>query len=322
KDNTAVNTLASEPLSNIPLPPPLAGLSAFQVFPGTAPYSVSFSDDNVTGTFNVSYDFSDDVSFYWRYATGFKSGGINLSRNAAATVPGNPTPNLVAPIFESETVDSFELGLKTRLFDGRGTLNLAYFHQVLEDFQANSFDGLSFTIRNAAEVEGDGVEVDYEFLLTDNITLLGGIVWQDITYASFPGASATAAQSAAGMVSQDLSGRTPNFVSDFLATGSLIWNRPLSDGLSFVAGVDYKYRTEYHTGQDLDPFTLQDDVLWINATVGLEHPEGNWAVQAWVKNATDEEVLNIAFDSPFQAGSFHSFIDDPRTAGVTATFRF
>ncbi|NNF17512.1 MAG: TonB-dependent receptor [Gammaproteobacteria bacterium] len=322
KDSTNRNTLANEPFSKIPLPPPFAGLAAFQVFPPTGTYSNSFSDDNISGTVNLSYDVNDDASLYARYATGFKSGGINLSRNAGASVPGNPTPNPNNGIFQSETVDSLEFGLKTRLAGGRGTLNVALFSQTLEDFQANSFDGLSFTVRNAAEVKGEGLEVDYNWLLTDNLRASGGIVWQNIKYVSFPGASATQAQTDAGMPVQDLTGRTPNFVSDFLVTGTLAWTRPINAKMNFVASTDYRYRSEYFTGQDLDPQTLQGNLFWVNGAVGVEDSEGKWLVQAWVKNLTDEEVLNIAFDSPFQAGSFHAFIEDPRTAGLSATFRF
>ncbi len=323
KDSDAVNTLANEPLSNIPLPPSLAGLSTFQVFPGVAPYTSSFSDDNVTGTFNVSYDVNDAVSTYLRYATGFKSGGINLSRNAAGQAPGNPTPNVDSSIFDSETVESLELGVKTRIAGGRATINAALFSQTLDDFQANSFDGLSFTVRNAAEVEAQGLEIDYDWLVTDSLQIKGGAILQDITYESFPGASATAAQNDAGIFVQDLSGRTPNFVSKVTLTTSLIFNHPLTETINLVASADGRYRSEFFTGQDLDPRSFQDSGLFVlNASLGIENADGNWAIQAWVKNATDEEIFNVVFDSPFQAGSFHAFVDAPQTSGITATYRF
>lgn len=324
KDSSALNILANEPLSNIPLPPSLAALGgAFQLFPATAPYTSSFADDNVTGTFNVSYDVSDSLSTYLRYATGFKSGGINLSRNAGATVPGNPVANVGSTTFDSETVDSVEFGLKARLGDGRATINTALFSQTLEDFQANSFDGLSFTVRNAAEVKAQGLEIDYDWLISESFQIKGGAILQDITYESFPGASATNAQASAGMPVQDLSGRTPNFVSDLTLTTSLIFNRPLTETINLVASADARYRSEFFTGQDLDPRSEQQSgLLVINASLGIENADGDWAVQAWVKNATDEEIYNVIFDSPFQAGSFHAFIDAPQTSGITATYRF
>ena len=139
KDNSAINTLNNEPLSNIALPPPLAGLGALQIFPGVDPYSVSFGDDNVTGTFNVGYELTDDISTYFRYATGFKSGGINVSRNAAGQVPGNLTANPANAIFDSETVDSIELGIKARLGGGRANIYAAL---VLAD--ARRFSGKLF----------------------------------------------------------------------------------------------------------------------------------------------------------------------------------
>ena len=319
KDNSAINTLNNEPLSNIALPPTLAALGGLQIFPGVDPYAASFSDDNVTGTFNVGYELTDDISTYFRYATGFKSGGINVSRNATGQVPGNLTANPNNAVFDSETVDSIELGIKARLAGGRANIYAALFSQTLDDFQANSFDGLNFTIRNAAEVQSNGLEVDFDVLISETLQFKGGAVWQDIEYDSFPGASAPVSSPSPV---QDLSGRPPNFVSDFTFTGSLIYTQPLSSTLNLTASADMRYRTEYFTGQDLDPLTLQGDIFWLNASIGLEHPEGNWALQAWVKNATDEEVFNIVFDSSFQAGSYHAFIEDPRTAGITATFRF
>ena len=334
KDSSAVNTQADEPFSNSGIayiglgcnqPLPIASnFCPFQVFPAVDPYSVSFEDDNVSGTFNLSYDFSDTTSGYFRYGTGFKSGGINLSRNAGAQVPGDPTPDTQNPIFQSETVDSIELGLKTLVADGRAMINIAVFDQTLDDFQANSFDGLNFTVRNAAELEGTGVEIDYSWRATDSLTFSGGVVWQDLEYASYPTGSPTQAQIDADIdpPNQDLTGTKPNFVSDFALTGTIAWNQPVTDNLNFVFTTDYRYRTDYTTGQDLDPRTLQDDLLWVNASIGVEQADGNWSIQAWVKNATDEEVFNIVFDTPFQGASFNAFIDDPRTVGITGTIRF
>jgi len=240
----------------------------------------------------------------------------------AATVPGDPTPDTSNPIFNSETVESIELGLKALVADGRGMINIAVFDQTLDDFQANSFNGLSFTVRNAAKVKGSGIELDYSWRATDTLIFSGGAVWQDIEYASFPGASATPAQIDMSQSVQDLTGRKPNFVSDFVLTGTVAWTQPISGDMNLVFGTDYRYRTDYHTGQDLDPRSLQDDLLWINVSLGVEEADGKWAINAWVKNATDEEVYNVVFDTPFQAGSFHAFIEDPRMYGVTGTLRF
>ena len=41
-------------------------------------------------------------------------------------------------LFPSETVDSYELGLKNTLFNRSVLLNLTYFHQTFQDFQLNT----------------------------------------------------------------------------------------------------------------------------------------------------------------------------------------
>jgi len=55
----------------------------------------------------------------------------------------------------------------------------------------------------------------------------------------------------------------------------------------------------------------------LDGSISLFRNEGPWALDLWVKNATDKEVINIAFDSPLQRGSFAAFLEPPRTYGAT-----
>lgn len=63
-------------------------------------------------TYRVSLDhrFSDEVMGYVSWNTGFKSGGFNA--NSPGTAP-----------YKLETLQAYEAGLKTDLFDGRLRLN-------------------------------------------------------------------------------------------------------------------------------------------------------------------------------------------------------
>src|SRR3546814_11598838 len=60
---------------------------------------------------------NDDTNLYGFWTRGNRSGGYNL-RQASAQAPGP---------YDQETEDSFEIGLKKRLFDRRLTFNLAGF---------------------------------------------------------------------------------------------------------------------------------------------------------------------------------------------------
>ena len=50
--------------------------------------------------------------------------------------------------FAAETVDSYELGLKTTLFNRSVLFNATYFDQRFENFQLNTFDGSVFIVQN------------------------------------------------------------------------------------------------------------------------------------------------------------------------------
>lgn len=312
-------------LSQIPLVGPLAPFAALKVlqqFAAVTPFSTSFKDDDLSGTVSAAYRVSDQVNLFARYARGYKSGGFNLNRNAAQTQPGAPIANPRNVMFAPETVDAFELGGKFRFLNGRAQLNANLFQQKLEDYQTNAFDGTSFRIINAGGVDSKGLEWDYRLRLSDHLTLDGGGTLQDVKYTDFANASPTAAQAALGATVQDLSGKTPNFVSDVLISGGVTYARPLSGALGLRANLNYLYRSEYATAQDLDPLSVQDGYALLNASIGVGALDQGWGLEFWVRNLTDERILNLAFDTPFQTGNQSGVMEPPRMMGVTLRAQF
>jgi len=314
-----------DPLSQIQFVGPLAPFAALrtlQNFPAVNPFSTEFTDDDVSGTVSVGYELSDGVNLFARYARGYKSGGFNLSRTAAQTTPGNPVADPSRVVFNPETVDAFEAGGKFRFWDGRAQLNANVFFQTLDNYQTNAFDGTSFRIVNAAGLESKGLEWDYRIQLTDYIILDGGGTLQDAQYTDFTNASPTAGQIVAGRTVQDLSGQTPNFVSDVLISGGITFAKPLNGSVGLRANLNYLYRSDYTTAQDLDPLSLQDGYILLNASLGLGTLDKAWGVEIWVRNLTDERIANIVFDTTYQAGSQSAFMEAPRTAGITLRRNF
>jgi len=210
-------------------------------------------------------------------------------------------------------------------------LNATVFYQTVEDFQVNSFDGAGFTLQNAGEIEGKGLEIDYTWTPSENWVVTGGLVVQDIEYADFTTGSTTIAQQeAAGLQlraegavpPQDLTGETPNFVSDVTYAGSVTYLHEVNQDMMLKLGTSYRFRSDYTTGQDNDKFTENDDYWIVNANITLEASDESWAVELWGRNLTDEEVINIGFDTPLQTGSFSAFVEAPMTWGVTGRMNF
>lgn len=92
----------------------------------------SASFDETTGRFTVDYSsqlpFTDETNWYAAYAKGYKGGGINPPIDPALFVG-------VARTFDPEFIDSYEIGMKNVLADGRMTANLAGFYYEYNGYQ-------------------------------------------------------------------------------------------------------------------------------------------------------------------------------------------
>jgi outer membrane receptor protein involved in Fe transport len=325
---------STDPYSQINLldisPALFYALRPLQLHPPVGATSDSYDDDNVSFATSLNYELSKTLSVYGRYAQGYKAGGLNLN-GGIGQAPGNPVADLTNNRFDAEETESFEIGVKSYLLDRTLQLNATVFYQTVEDFQANSFDGVGFTLKNAGEIDGRGLELDYTWTPTENWVLTGGLVLQDIEYGEFEDGSTTAAQQEAaglparalGMVpAQDLTGETPNFVSDITYAGSVTYLHNIDSDLQLRIGTSYRFRSDYTTGQDNDDYTENDDYWIFNANITLAGADDAWALELWGKNLTDEEVINIGFDTPLQTGSFSAFMEEPMTWGVTGRMKF
>lgn len=289
-------------------------------------FTSHYDDDNFSGNLSVNYRWTEQLSTYARFAQGYKAGGLNMDRTAGGAIGGLPDADLKLPIFDPEEVESFEVGMKSRWLDGRLELNAALFYQTLENFQANTFDGLTFVVRNAAEVEGKGLELDYVFRPNDHWLFTGGLVLQNIEYSDYRDASPTQAQKSLEptnpFVTQDLTGEPVVMTSDVNYTGLISYTQRLNNGWQWVAGTSYSYRSEYFTAQDNDPISEQDAHWLFNLSLALGAQDGSWNVELWSKNVTDEDVYNIVYDAFSQANSYNAWVNEGRTFGITGRLRF
>jgi iron complex outermembrane receptor protein len=169
------------------VPTPFAGQPGIRT--DTSGFRGSNDSDNVSGRAGVQWDISDDFMAYASYARGYKGPAYNVFFNMTV----NNTP-----VIEAETADSYEIGLKSTLLDGRVLLNLAAFDAQYDDFQANNFlflnGALITTLTNAGKVSSKGFEIDLQAKPTDVLTIGAGAAYTDAKVDSFftpPGQTAT-----------------------------------------------------------------------------------------------------------------------------------
>ena len=135
-----------------------------------------------TWRLNLDYLLNDSTLIYATASTGYRSGGYNLGNLSAL------------PAYDPETLLSYELGLKTLLFDGRFRLNAALYRYDYEDIHIqfptaqDAVDDVSLTAtgrigtRNAPAAINQGLEIETIWLATDELELGLNYSYADATY--------------------------------------------------------------------------------------------------------------------------------------------
>lgn len=136
------------------------------VGPLIAPLPFNEIDDDVT-TFllNLRYRPSDTVSYYARIASGYRPGGANLLLIGPGGQPIND------PLFESDSLRSYELGVKGSLAEGRFGYELAAYYIDWQDYIVTVNIGGLNVAGNAEEAVSTGLEGSLVWAATDALTL-------------------------------------------------------------------------------------------------------------------------------------------------------
>jgi outer membrane receptor protein involved in Fe transport len=218
-----------------------------------------------SGTTKLAYRFTDDVMSYVSYARGYKASGFNLDRERT------PLPSAGAPAFavdpdttfRPEIVDSYELGAKTTWLDRSLLLNAAAFYQEFEDFQLNTFTGISFVVASIPEVESKGVDFDFVWLPRrgeSNFSMQGGVTYADTRYGNFTPPFAQLARLPNNQVS---------YAPKWSGSVSMTYDQPVGASLLWRGNIGAKTTSHYNTGSDLNPGKEQDGYTLVNARLGL-----------------------------------------------------
>jgi iron complex outermembrane receptor protein len=283
--------------------------------------SQSLSEGNVSGTLKLSYRFNEDVMAYISWANGYKAGGFNLARVTSSTGPeGALTPNFDTE-FPRETVQSYEIGIKSMLADRTVRLNASVFDQKYTNFQLNTFTGIQFVVSSIRKVESKGAEFDTTWATPlSGLSLGGGVTYAFTNITEFGDSLPLFAPNEA--TSLDRLNNRLSFAPLWSGVASATYTVPLSSALEFHANVNEKYNSSYNTGSDLDPRKLQGAYGLVNARLGLGAPDGKWTVELWGANLGNKTYYQVAFDAPFQYNQIDAFMADPRTFGITARTKF
>lgn len=286
----------------------------------------SFSDSETTPRIALDYNLNDDWMLYASATQGFKAGGISMF-------------TVLVDYFDSEFVDSFEIGAKGRLADDRVRLTASMFLMDYTDLQLNIWgsdddnDGIpGFSIVNAGESDILGIEVGLQALPTERLSLDAGFTWldheiNDVATIDPINPELGVFDPVLGVNIVDLAGNELPRSPEWQVALSARYEAPLTDALTGMLRADYKWRSEAQSSIFNRPLTEIDSygLLNLRARLELSTSAGLWSLDAFVLNATDELYLTHVIElaaglNPIPYGT--AGYGMPRTYGVTVGFNF
>ncbi len=288
----------------------------------------SASWDELTPRVALSFDIDEHWTLFGNVAAGYKSGGFGdfgfVDANGQPVAGGNglADPGTRPGRFDKETSVSYELGLRSLLFDQRLQSNLSVYDYQYDDLQITFFaEGAQLT-DNVAKASGYGAEFDLRWVPDAHWDLYFSAAYirtrideVDPGFLALGGCEACV-------------GNELPFAPRWTASTVLTWRLPLGAGRNvFVRG-----RHEFHDRAfgGLDNLELARTDAWnrFDFQFGYEHGD-RWTAMVYVDNAFDENYFergweNADANNEFGYGLVNTKVwpAKPRTIGARLDYRF
>ncbi|MDR3513060.1 MAG: TonB-dependent receptor [Caulobacteraceae bacterium] len=256
------------------------------------------------GRVGLQYDVNPDITTYVTYSHGYKGPAYNVFFNMAKanTQPLNP-----------ETSNSYEIGLKSQLFDRRVQFDLSGFVTDFSNYQANSTQiiagALVTNLVNAGTVTTRGVETDIIAKPMAGLTYYFDGAYDDAHVVDFPCPTGSA-------ISCHINGAPLPFAPRWKLHVEQDWRHALTGAIDLDVDTDYNWqsKTQYQLSQT--PDTIQPAYGIWNASLGLIGVKDGWSARVLVKN-----ILNQHYSSYLSHGDLAGLVrwvprDDNRYFGV------
>lgn len=260
------------------------------------------------------------------YRKGNKSGGYNIP---STTVSFGPVQT-----FDEETVEGFELGVKSVVADGQLRFDGTLYHYKYSDMQVGSFDPATVltTVTNAASAKAYGAEfgISFEPRSIDGLSLGLKANYSDARYGVGASTSCYAGQSIASgcnlglnpvtgrFTLQDLQGIQLPRASDWTGNLDVQYEGEVSGPLRFAFGATVNYLSAFNPTTDYDPITRQGSQATLDANLRLFDDDDGWEVAVLGKNLTQERFVFNGFP---RVGTGAGATTGTAAGGLSADFR-
>ncbi len=250
---------------------------------------------------NLQYMPNENLNFYATYSTGFRPGAFNNSSTDPSTI-----------LYDQEEAENFEIGMKSRWFDGALNVNFALFYMrqkdmlLAQDDPTESTYGFTY-LTNVGTADTYGVELELSARLAEWLNASVAVGYLD---PKFDDAIANV-----GTPSQKiLNGKKLPYTREWTVNARLDALVPVSDSMSLIGSAAIRYEE----GGVIGDYTVTipyETMAKIDLTAGVEINE-KVRVVGYVENLLDEHIPLFKYYNGAENSS------KGRTAGVSITYNF
>ena len=322
RDFTASRDFDSFPFDSF-LAPPLLGT-----------VTRNTEDDNITWDVSANYEATDDVNLYARVARGYRAPSIQ-GRLLFPPATATPLQDGVT-VGASETITSYEAGVKSTLLDGRARFNANGFYYELKDAQLTAVGGgvNANRLLNADKVRGYGFEADLEVKPVPELLLTVGVSYNNTSIrdaglttaacgAQLGGANPSictildpiVTPAGAGPAIVNINGNSLPQSPRWIANWTARYGVPVGNGEVYVY-TDWAYRSKIN-------FFLYESVEFadnrlLEGGLRIGYQTERFDISAFGRNITNDvsAVGGIDFNN------LTGFVNEPRIWGVEAGIKF
>ncbi|MFL6709019.1 MAG: TonB-dependent receptor [Massilia sp.] len=285
----------------------------------SGPFFINRDTNNTSWDLSGTYALTADTNLFARVATGYRAPSMQGRLNGLTDLPS---------VANAEKALSYEAGIKQDLFDKRARLSASVFQYRVKDKQLTAGSGVinMNQLINADKVTGQGVELDFQALLSDSLRLtLGGsyndteikdgklFVQQCGNFANTGGVAGCTVTNAAGpfpgtvLINGNPLPRAPKWQGNF----TLRYAVPVADG-EFFALTDWAYRSSYNMFLYEAKEYKAKSLLEGGLRTGYKWQDSKYEVAAFARNITNRIQVVGAIDFDNLTG----ILNEPRTIGV------
>jgi iron complex outermembrane recepter protein len=279
-------------------------------------YYTGLNQNNVPWRVGLDWKFAENNMAYVSISKGFKAG--------TSPTLGAETYQQLTPV-KQESIQAYEVGLKSLLLDRTLTLTTAYFHydykdkQLLGRYLDPIFGDLQALV-NIPDSEEDGAEAALAWQPIHGLTLNGAITYLDsrvtssfVNYGPYV---------LSGTDTINYKGEAFPFTPKWSLNYGARYDWPLTSTLSAYASFDGSYQSQTtsafgDSGQG--PSLYNKSYALLNLTAGVMTQDGHWRTELWGKNVTNTYYWNTAY---YEFDPAVRYTGMPATYGITLSYRY